>query len=189
MARIGRTWLALVLSASVLGGAKVMGAPSVANTGDRGGALPGITTLAVSPVDRLIDGQTVTVTGTGLIPGQPFTLEECAAVVTSSADCDPHTAVAGTINTYGDYTITTSIKATISTPNRGTIGCTEEGNCSIAAWEDNTQFDSIAYQDIGVTDASTPSSGPPSRHPRLVVASPSGTGTSCSDRAPCSLTQ
>src|SRR3954453_3006121 len=121
MARIGRTRFALALSASVLVGATVLAPPSMANPGDRGGALSAITTLAVSPVDQLIDGQRVTVTGTGLIPGQPFTLEECAAVVTTSADCDSHTAVAGTINTNGDYTITTSIKATISTPNQGAI--------------------------------------------------------------------
>src|SRR5436305_3686183 len=120
--------LALALSACLLAGAAVSAVPAKANPGDRGGALSAITTLAVSPVDQLIDGQQVTVTGTGLIPGQPFTLEQCAAVVTGSGDCDSHTAVAGTINSNGDYTITTSVRATISTPNQGTIGCTEEGN-------------------------------------------------------------
>ena len=192
MARIGwarRTRLAIAISACVLIGATATAVPAKARPGDRGGALPAVTTLAVSPVDQLIDGQQVTVTGTGLIPGQPFTLEECAAAVTGSGDCDPHTAVAGTVNTSGDYTITTSIKGTISTPNQSTVECTEQGNCSIAAWEDNTQFDSIAYQDIGVTTASTNPTEPPSHHPRVVVASPSGTGTSCSDRAPCSLSQ
>ena len=86
----------------------------MANPGDRGGALPGITTLAVSPVDQLIDGQKVTVTGTGLIPSQPFTLEECAAVVAGAGDCDATTAVHGTINMNGDYTTTTSVTATMS---------------------------------------------------------------------------
>src|SRR5436309_15633283 len=94
-----RARLALALSACLLVGAAVSAAAAKANPGDRGGALSAITTLAVSPVGQLVDGQQVTVTGTGLIPGQPFTLEECSAVVTGSADCDPHTAVPGTINT------------------------------------------------------------------------------------------
>ncbi|MBV9284124.1 MAG: hypothetical protein JO176_05895, partial [Acidimicrobiia bacterium] len=127
------------MSAAVLAGAALTAAPSIANPGNRGGTLPGVTTLAVSPVDRLVDGQTVTVTGTGLIPMQPFTLEECAAVVTSSNDCDPTTALHSTINTSGDYTITTSIRATITTPNQGRIGCDAGTTCSIAAWEDNLQ--------------------------------------------------
>ncbi len=163
--------------------------PAMANVGDRGGALPQVTTLAVSPVERLIDGQTVTVTGTGLIPAQPFTLEECAAVVTGSADCDASTAVHGTINTSGDYTTTTSIRSTIKTPHQGTVGCNEQGACSIAAWEDSTQLDSIAYQDIGVTTA-PPDGGPPSpTSPTVVVASPGGTGTACTAVDPCSLAQ
>jgi hypothetical protein len=172
----------------VLLGVTATAVPASANPGDRGGPLSAVTTLSVSPVDQLVDGQRVTVTGTGLIPGQPFTLEECAAVVSGSADCDPHTAVAGTINTSGDYTITTSIRSTISTANQGTIGCTEKGNCSIAAWENNTQLDSIAYQDIGVTTASTTPGQPPPPEPSVVVASPNGTGTSCTEQAPCSLT-
>jgi hypothetical protein len=192
MARIGRarsrTRLALALSASVLVGVTATAAPSMANPGDRGGALPAVTTLAVSPVDHLIDGQKVTVTGTGLIPSQPFTLEECAAVVAGAGDCDAGTAVAGTINTSGDYTTTTTIRATITTPNQGTIGCNEQGACSIAAWENNTQFDSIAYQDIGVTTA-PPDTGPPSSPtPQAVFASANGTGSGCTELAPCSLT-
>ena len=163
-------------------------APAIANVGDRGGALSAVTTLAVSPVDHLVGGQTVTVTGTGLIPMQPFTLEECAAVVTGSGDCDPTTAVHGTINTMGDYTTTTSVEATIATPNQGRIGCNEQGACSIAAWEDNTQVDSIAYQDIGVTTASAGGGGQTPPSPNVVFASPTGVGRACNEHAPCSLT-
>ena len=192
MARIGRarsrTRLAIALTASLLIAATAAAAPSIASPGDRGGALPGITTLAVSPVDQLIDGQNVTVTGTGLIPGQPFTLEECAAVVTGSGDCDPATAVHSTINTSGDYTTTTYIRAAITTPNQGRIGCNEQGACSIAAWEDNTQLDSIAYQDIGVTTAPADVGGLPPPTPNVVFASPNGAGSACTASAPCSLT-
>src|SRR4051812_7304564 len=191
MAGIGRgksrTKLAVALSAALLVGATALAGPSVASPGDRGGLLPGVTTLAVSPVDHLLDGQQVTVTGTGLIPGQPFTLEECAAVVAGSSDCDASTAVHGTINTNGNYTTTTSIRAAIATPNQGSIGCNEQGNCSIAAWEDNTQFDSIAYQDIGVTDAPVEGGQPPPAQPTVLFVSPTGTGTACTQTAPCSL--
>jgi len=187
MAGMGRTRLAIGCCALVLLAAAAR--PALANPGDRGGSLPGVTTLAVSPVDRLIDGQVVTVTGTGLIPGQPFTLEECAAVVTGSGDCDAATAVHATINTSGDYTITTPVRATVTTPNQGRIGCDEQGACSIAAWEDNTQFDSIAYQDIGVEAAPTNGAPPPPPPAEVVVASPTGTGTACIGTAPCSLAQ
>src|SRR4051794_20359523 len=175
MARIGRTGrtsLAIAVSACALVVATVTGVPAKANPGARGGALPGVTTLAVSPVDHLIDGQQVTVTGTGLIPGQPFTLEECAAVVTSASDCDTSTAVHGTINSNGNYTTTTSVRAAIATPNQGSIECNEHGNCSIAAWEDNTQLDSIAYQDIGVTDAAVAGGQPPPPQPTVLFVSP-----------------
>ncbi|MBV8385480.1 MAG: right-handed parallel beta-helix repeat-containing protein, partial [Acidimicrobiia bacterium] len=175
------------MSAAVLAGAALTAAPSIANPGNRGGTLPGVTTLAVSPVDRLVDGQTVTVTGTGLIPMQPFTLEECAAVVTSTNDCDPTTALHSTVNTSGDYTVTTSIRATITTPNQGRIGCDEGTTCSIAAWEDNLKAGSIAYQGIGVTPTPGAPSPPPAPTPKVVFASPSGTGKACTQHAPCSL--
>ncbi len=91
--------------------------------------------ISVTPSTGIVDGQTVTVSGTGFTVGTPTILEliECANVVSPViADCDTATFEASLIS-VDDFVQTYTATRLISTANQGSLDCAVPGTCVLGA--------------------------------------------------------
>jgi hypothetical protein len=77
-------------------------------------------TISVTPATGLVDGQTVTVTGSGFSAGAPFFFVECNVIPPPGTACESSTAVQGVIGGDG------SVSATPFTVHKGAVG---NGSC------------------------------------------------------------
>ena len=110
--------------------------------------------IVVSPFKGLVNGQMVTVRGTGFIPNGGIDAEMCAAVVHSQKACDINTAQTGPpANASGAFFgFKFKVTKVITIGTGRTITCNSTGNCSIgviAAADINSSNPHSANEDIG----------------------------------------
>ena len=149
----------LAAVAAALVGSLLLGVP------EAGAAGPSIT---VSPSAGLIDGQTVTVSGTGFTVGAPtlLVLDECANVASPDInDCSTSTGVFSPyISEPDNFVQTYTVSRFITTTNQGSLDCAAPNACAVVAW--------LGY--IGYQQATAPisfsSSGTPVPNFRIIDA-------------------
>jgi acetyl esterase/lipase len=92
--------------------------------------LPGTRALSVDPPSGLVDGQRVTVTGTGFAPGST-TVFQCRAGLVGVVDCDLGTATSVTVGPDGTFQVDQQVFTVIR--NRFEVDCRVAGSCVLAA--------------------------------------------------------
>ena len=100
-------------------------------------------TVTVDPSTGLADGQPVTITGSGFTPGTSVGAAECSAAVAqshSTSDCDLSNAPIVQADSSGTAVINLRAKATITTPNGGTIDCVTAADPCIIGMGDTTDL-------------------------------------------------
>jgi|HubBroStandDraft_4_1064222.scaffolds.fasta_scaffold105656_1 hypothetical protein len=139
-----RTFRALAAVSAVVAGSLVVAVPSASAGG------PSIT---VTPSTGLIDGQTVTVSGTGFTVPIPHLLGigECANVASPGFnDCD-QTKVNLFIPSTEDFVETYTVARFITTVNQGALDCALPTACSLAVEAFTTQTFQVAVAPIAFT--------------------------------------
>lgn len=110
--------------------------------------------ITVTPFKGLINGQTVTIKGTGFVKSGRVSGEMCKAIVRSQSDCDSTTAQTGPVaNGTGAFSgFKFKVSRIIHTPH-GNVTCNTSGNCSIGVIS-NADFTSkdphTANEDVGI---------------------------------------
>ena len=121
-----RTIQALVAIAAIVAGSLVIAVPTASANG------PSIT---VTPSTGLIEGQTVTVSGTGFTVGTPtiLFLDECANVASPVlGDCSAND-LAISITSIDNFVATYTVARFITTTNEGSLDCAVPNACVLDA--------------------------------------------------------
>jgi hypothetical protein len=80
-------------------------------------------TVTATPSTGLVDGQSITISGTGFTPNVQVAAAECGAGTVGTQSCDLGNVVYGTSDGSGDASISFTVHASLSTAT-GTIDCT-----------------------------------------------------------------
>lgn len=136
-----------LLTTVLLGTALLMGLlPSpAAGLHDRAGGpeVDPVPTLAIDPATDLVDGQTVTVTGSGYQPDEFVTVAECPAGVTNIFLCAEGKLLAQDASGNLDEPYRLNAVFTIYSPNRRTVDCRAEPCDLVAGTFDPDRFASV----------------------------------------------
>ena len=139
-----RTFRAFAAVSAVVAASFLVAVPSASADGPN---------ISVTPSTGLVDGQTVTVAGTGFTVPTPHILGigECANVVSPGFnDCDQSTVSISAANTE-DFVDTYAVSRYITTGNQGELDCAVPNACSLNVQAFNLQ----ASQEVGVPIAFT----------------------------------
>ena len=89
--------------------------------------------VSVTPSTNLVDGQTVTVTGSGYSANATVGVVECPTGAYSLDDCDSETAHTLSTDDRGRFSTTVVVKSTINDGHDVGIDCTVRRSCVIAS--------------------------------------------------------
>lgn len=86
-------------------------------------------TVTATPSTDLLDGQTITISGTGASPGQSLYVGQCGPGVTDPFSCDIRSVVTTVVDSNGEYSSEYAVKRFIPAPG-GTADCAT-GGCTV----------------------------------------------------------
>lgn len=88
--------------------------------------------VSVTPNTGLVDGQVVTVTGSGYAPNSSVGMVQCVAGADSIDDCDGRTATSHSADANGGYVKPLTVYKVIRHNIDETTDCSVPGNCIVA---------------------------------------------------------
>lgn len=122
--------------------ALVVGAAGTAGTATTSGATPGNggnPALSADPPVDLVDGQHITVHGTGFVPGSRAVVYQCENAPVGPVDCELGSASTATVEADGTFSVRQRVFATIVPPQQdGATDCRVAPGCVLAT---NLGFD------------------------------------------------
>jgi hypothetical protein len=89
--------------------------------------------VSVSPSTGLVDGQVVTVTGSGYTPNSSLGMVQCVAGADSIDDCDGTTATSFSADATGGFRKPLTVRRVISHNVGQLTDCAEPGSCVVAS--------------------------------------------------------
>jgi hypothetical protein len=145
-------------SAATRGGAKAGRAPAIAPTGTP--------TITADPSTGLLDGQSISVTGSGLTKGHDF-LAECVTGATDPLDsCDPESAAGVKVGRSGAFSLSfTAVRMVEDGEIGSTVDCATADACILALFDEDFTLladTPISFADVTIvppTVAAVPSTG------------------------------
>lgn len=87
-------------------------------------------TLTVTPTTGIVDDETVTVTGTGFVPGEWVDVQLCATATTT---CDHESARSVPVDSTGAMTVDLRLRGTFDHWTGETVDCRTEPGCEVVA--------------------------------------------------------
>jgi acetyl esterase/lipase len=99
---------------------------------DPGAALAPPPRLTLQPDAGLVDGQQVTITGTGFVRESGAAVMQCVASPTDHDDCDSFTQQFDAVEADGSFTTSYTLAGSIETPRSGAVDCRPAGACVLA---------------------------------------------------------
>ena len=129
-----------------------------AGTATTSGATPsngGSPALSVDPPVDLVDGQDVTVHGTGFVPGSRAVVHQCENAPVGPVDCELGAASTAAVEADGTFSVRQRVFATIVPPRQdGATDCKSNVVCDALILDAKSRSDTYPYIEIAEQDVS-----------------------------------